>query len=70
MKDRVYTSGHCASTANPAKKEHCSKKIQKISECFVRLPREYTDGGTNIRSQLFDLRHSAVSPVCRPGIHG
>jgi len=35
------------------KKEHFSQKPQKISECFVRLTREYTDGGTNIRSKPF-----------------
>jgi len=35
------------------KKEHFSQKPQKISECFVRLTREYTDGETNIRSKSF-----------------
>jgi hypothetical protein len=36
-----------------AKNEHFSQKQQKISECFVLLTREYTDGGTNIRSKPF-----------------
>ncbi|GEM_PF-1426873 len=31
------------------KKEHVSQKPQNISECFIRLTREYTDVGTNIR---------------------
>jgi hypothetical protein len=33
----------------PLLQKHFSQKTQKISECFVRLTREYTDGGTTIR---------------------
>jgi hypothetical protein len=42
-----------ASKFLPLLKKHFSQKPQKISECFVRLTREYTDGGTNIRSKPF-----------------